>query len=521
MAQIALTGSNTVGIFNQNNCTVSTPMPPGNPDVLIVQVAIEFIPPFEAINAPAGWVQIGTRQAPTGGGLINTAIFAKRHVPDVNPESATFTWTTANTSEFGTCGITSWSGVETSGTVDSAITVSSNSGASTAPTALSVTTPTANNMLVALFSRAQPGFNSFTPPAAMSQIYFISEVWAGDELQAAAGPSGNRVAALSPSNGWTAFLLALHAPCPAITVTNPSNTSGDTTSFFSEMFTSDASGATFSTASALPAGLTLASDGTLSGTPSQLGTFPITVTATDPGGCTGTGATYDLTISCGKIAVTNPAVTTGTAGTAFSQTFTESGGVIPTLLRRAMGRLVANGTTFTPAFTTASTLPSGLTLDADGTLSGTPTQTGTFPIVVTFTDANGCTGDGPTYSLVISCPTITVTNPGITTGSAGTLFSQTFNQTGAVGTATFTTASALPTGFTLATNGTLSGTTTDTGTFPITVTVTDSNSCTGTSATYNLDIQAAAAAAVPALSNFGLLLLGLCVAAAGLMALKR
>ena len=53
----------------------------------------------------------------------------------------------------------------------------------------------------------------------------------------------------------------------------------------------------------------------------------------------------------------------------------------------------------------------GLTLAANGTLSGTPTQSGTFPIVVTATDANGCKGSGATYTLVISCQTITRDEP--------------------------------------------------------------------------------------------------------------
>ncbi len=174
---------------------------------------------------------------------------------------------------------------------------------------------------------------------------------------------------------------------------------------------------------------------------------------------------------CPVITVTNPATATGTVGTAFSQTFTQTGGTTPV------------------SFTTSSTLPTGLTLSTGGVLSGTPTQTGTFPITVTVTDNGGCTGTSTTYNLVISCASITVTNPATTTGTAGTAFSQTFTRTGGTAPVTFTTASTLPTGFTLSTAGVLSGTTTQTGTFPIVVTVTDANSCTGTSATYNLVIN--------------------------------
>ncbi|HUP63462.1 MAG TPA: putative Ig domain-containing protein [Thermoanaerobaculia bacterium] len=260
--------------------------------------------------------------------------------------------------------------------------------------------------------------------------------------------------------------------CPTITVTNPATTTGTVGTAFSQTFTQTGAvgGATFTTSSTLPNGLSLAANGVLSGTPAQFGTFPIVVTVTDANGCTGAGATYNLIVSCQTIAVTNPANDTGVADAAFSETFTESG---------ALG-----GATFS----TSSTLPTGLTLAANGVLSGTPTQTGTFPIVVTVTDGNGCTGTGSTYTLTITCQTINVTNPANANGTAGSAFSETFTQTGAIGAATFTTASTLPAGLALATNGVLSGTPTQTGTFAIVVTVTDANSCTGTSATYNLNI---------------------------------
>ncbi|HSP15269.1 MAG TPA: putative Ig domain-containing protein [Thermoanaerobaculia bacterium] len=270
----------------------------------------------------------------------------------------------------------------------------------------------------------------------------------------------------------TSAAAILTVVCPTITVTNPATTTAPAGAAFSQTFTQSGSTGTvtFTTASALPAGLTLASNGTLSGTPTQTGTFPITVTATDSFGCVGTGVVYNLVITCQTITITNPATTTGTVSAPFSQQFTQTGAIGAT------------------TFTTASAMPPGLSLSASGLLSGTPTAPGTFPIVVTVTDANGCTGTGATYNLVIGCQTITVTNPATNTGTANTPFSQTFTQTGAIGGATFTTASALPTGLTLAANGTLSGTPTQTGTFPIVVTATDGNGCTGTGATYNLVI---------------------------------
>jgi Putative Ig domain len=191
---------------------------------------------------------------------------------------------------------------------------------------------------------------------------------------------------------------------------------------------------TFTTLSSLPSGLTLSTAGILSGTPTQTGSFPIIVTATDANACFGNGSTYLLVINppvCPTITVTNPVTTTGVSNAAFSQTFTASGGLAPY------------------TFTTLNALPTGLTLSTTGVLNGTPTQTGTFPIIVKAADANGCFGNGATYNLVIGCPTITVTNPGSTTGISGASFSQTFTGSGGLAPYTFTTLSTLPTGSTL------------------------------------------------------------------------
>ena len=132
---------------------------------------------------------------------------------------------------------------------------------------------------------------------------------------------------------------------------------------------------TWSLTGTLPTGLSFnAATATLSGTPTQTGTFSITVKATDANGCVGT-RTYSLVIDCQTITVNPATVPAGTAGAPYSQVFTQSGGI----------------GTITWALT--GTLPTGLSFNAaTATLSGTPTQTGTFSITVTATDANGCVG---------------------------------------------------------------------------------------------------------------------------------
>jgi len=261
--------------------------------------------------------------------------------------------------------------------------------------------------------------------------------------------------------------------CAAIIVSPPTLPNGQVGMAYNQTLTAAGGVGPYTylvTTGVLPNGLGLAAGGALTGTPTVPGSFAFTVTATDSLGCTGTTATYTLMIGCQTITVTNPAVATGTVNSAFSQTFTQSNAVLPV------------------TFTTASTLPAGLALAVGGTLSGTPTQTGTFPITVTATDTNGCTGTGEVYTLVIGCQTITVTNPAVATGTVNSAFSQTFTQSNAVLPVTFTTASTLPAGLALAVGGTLSGTPTQTGSFPITVTATDTNGCTGTGAIYTLVI---------------------------------
>jgi len=95
-------------------------------------------------------------------------------------------------------------------------------------------------------------------------------------------------------------LWEISTECPVITVNNPVVTTGTEGVFFSQAFV--ASGGTplytYTTSSILPTGLTLSTGGVLNGTTSQLGLFTIVVNVTDANGCTGTGLTYNLTITC-------------------------------------------------------------------------------------------------------------------------------------------------------------------------------------------------------------------------------
>jgi alpha-tubulin suppressor-like RCC1 family protein len=250
--------------------------------------------------------------------------------------------------------------------------------------------------------------------------------------------------------------------CGTVTLSPTTLPVATTTAAYNQTLTVAQSGTyTFAvTAGTLPSGLSLNQvTGAITGIPTTSGLSSFTVTATSTNGCNGSRQ-YTLFVDCPTITVTAPTTLTGTLGTAYSQSFTSSGGA------------------GTKTYTTTSILPAGMVLAANGTLSGTPTQSGSFLVTVTVTDDNGCTGS-MAISLVVGCSTLTVTAPTTLTGTPGTAYSQSFTSSGGAGTKTYTTNSTLPAGMVLATNGTLSGTPTQSGSFLITVTVTDGNGCTG------------------------------------------
>src|SRR6266542_6959208 len=143
------------------------------------------------------------------------------------------------------------------------------------------------------------------------------------------------------------------------------------------------------------------------------------------------------------------------------------------------GTFTITTTPLNPAVTVtkhSGALPTGVTYSAvpgsgTGKISGTPASGtgGTYPLVWRATNAVGSTDQN--FTLIV-CNIINVSNPATTTATANAPFSQSFTQSGAVGTATFTLNSgSLPTGLTLSSAGVLSGTPTVVGSFPITVKV--------------------------------------------------
>jgi hypothetical protein len=136
----------------------------------------------------------------------------------------------------------------------------------------------------------------------------------------------------------------------------------------------------------LPAGLSLSSStGVVSGNPTAASTATFTLLVTDALGVVSPASTViSLTISSSLSIAGSPA-TNGEVGTSYSASFSASGGT-------------GSGYVFSLA---SGTLPAGLALSAGGSLTGTPSASGTFTFTVAVVDGAGGRGQA-SHSIAIS-----------------------------------------------------------------------------------------------------------------------
>jgi hypothetical protein len=203
----------------------------------------------------------------------------------------------------------------------------------------------------------------------------------------------------------------------------------------------------------LPPGLTLSTEGVLSGTPTTAGAYSFIITGTDVHGNTASQFYSVRTIT--PIAISPPALPEGKVGAAYRQSFAASGSSAP----------------YTFSLTTGA-LPPGLALSPAGLFNGTPTAEGFYSFAISATDAHGIAGS-QSYGLFIGFP-FTISPALLPDGEVGAAYSQ--NLTASGGTAPYTfslTTGALPPGLTLSTAGLISGTPTGPNIFSFTVSATD------------------------------------------------
>jgi hypothetical protein len=239
---------------------------------------------------------------------------------------------------------------------------------------------------------------------------------------------------------------------------------------------------------ALPSGVSFTDNGdgtaTLSGTLPQgsQGTYLLTIKAANSSGTA--SQSFLLTVNSG-LAITSAASYTATAGSAFSFKVTTTGTPVPTLDR-------------------AGALPAGVTFttngDGTGTLSGTPTATGSFPLTFTARNTTGTTSQ----AFVLTVDKAPVFSSAATIKeTSGQAFTAVVSATGFPAPAL--SATGLPAGVSFSDNGggaaTLAGTAAvKAGTYPVTVTA--ANGAGTVTQTVTLSVKAPGSKApVPAFTS--------------------
>jgi hypothetical protein len=134
---------------------------------------------------------------------------------------------------------------------------------------------------------------------------------------------------------------------------------------------------------------------------------------------------------------------------------------------------------------TGGTLPTGLGLDASsGQISGTPTQSGTFPIVVQVKDSSSPAQTASQgFGIVVAAggTQVSITTTSLPAGQVGQVYLATLEAGGGTPPDTWSIVSGLPAGLTLTpSNGQITGTPTTADPYTVTVKVTDSSSPTNT-----------------------------------------
>jgi hypothetical protein len=254
------------------------------------------------------------------------------------------------------------------------------------------------------------------------------------------------------------------APTPPLEITTTSLPAGTVGQAYSAQLNAQGGTPPYSwsiTAGSLPPGLSLSSDGVISGTPTQEGSFTFTVTVQDSAQPPNQ-ASRQFTITINPAPPPQPLEITTTSlpkcveGQSYNTTLSAQGGVQPYTWA------LINGT-----------LPAGLSLSSNGIISGTPTQSGSFAFEIQVRDSQQNTASKAFALSVI--PKLVVETKTLPPAVVNKPYSKPLSAQGGVTPYSWSLVSGtLPAGLSLSSNGTISGTPTQTGTFTFTVRCTDS-----------------------------------------------
>jgi hypothetical protein len=195
-------------------------------------------------------------------------------------------------------------------------------------------------------------------------------------------------------SGATSLTLTVGEPPMTITKNAP-GTATIGTAYSGTVTVSGGNGTyTWATVTGLPTGLTASASGatlTISGTPATTAkTSTATVSVSDTESTPQSkSTTVTITVSAPPVTITTASLPNGALRSAYNATLAATGGT---------------GT----ATWTASGLPGGLSISSAGTISGTPTASGTFNVTVT---ATAGTSASKVYTITITTPVIGSPSP--------------------------------------------------------------------------------------------------------------
>ncbi len=241
---------------------------------------------------------------------------------------------------------------------------------------------TRNGAIWSLLQKLMPGdgaaFDDFGKSVAISDDTII------------VGSPGDEIAG-QYSRGSVYFFS--RPPCPTLTLEPLTLPDGFSGLPYQQSVTAGGGAGTYQftrTGGSLPPGISLSSSGLLSGTTTAPpAIYQFWITATDLStGCSVSRSTTITIRSCLTVTIDPPIPPTGIKGSPYNEPLMATGGVEPYVFSKKSGLF-----------------PPGLSMSANGVISGTPTQTGNFSFTLLITDATGCATTWPA-SIAIKRPGI-------------------------------------------------------------------------------------------------------------------
>jgi hypothetical protein len=213
------------------------------------------------------------------------------------------------------------------------------------------------------------------------------------------------------------------------------------------------------TSGSLPAGLSL-TNCVLTGTPTKVGTFTFTVTVLDASTPAHSGTVSITIVVTQPLTVGYNGATTMAATASYTASVTASGGTAPYSCSLSSG-----------------SLPAGLALNSNCSISGTPAVPGLAAFGVTVTDSSTPVRTGTTsVNLTVGPPPLQIITTALPGGAVGIQYSAAIATSGGITPVHCSYGSSMVPGLTLGTDCSISGTPTTPGNYSLNVATTDNSS---------------------------------------------